>query len=76
MAGILAAPLVVIGGVASSRGYITLFMHDGFDRPFMPAGEIAGILLERDELEPGLIYLVHGDTANPYCSWPIYAVRG
>lgn len=66
---ILERPLVAIAGRIGGQKRVTLYMHEGFDRP----GIHPLALCERVANWDAGDYLVWGDLSLPAAFWPIYA---
>ena len=71
---ITSKPLRAIAGKSGIGKDITLYMHEGYDRPFISPD----VLLERlwsGILPKGQLCHVLGSLENPAFSWPVYALR-
>ena len=69
---IVESPLIRIGGRNSDKKNITIFMHEGWDRPCLSIEYLCDWIDKRNDIEDAEFYLIDKDLSNPYYSWPIY----
>ena len=72
---VFSKPVRTIGGLVGKGVRVTLFMHEGYDRPLRDIGVLSRRVLQMcSPYDGGRHVFEFGDFSNPCRAWPLYAV--